>query len=209
MTRLNKQIKAKILENALTKAGVFSKDKDLAARRAKLAENVRLFAIGGKEVEDAAIKAMEKINQFLSENGHDSIIVFKAQLRGINDEIHVNFAGRSVNLSFNGNWGEPVTKPLVMSSYRNRVAITADNPLSQEFDFISQEHRSCLELKQSITLEVEAMLSSVTTIAKLLKEWPESEDLIPDDISLPQSTSLAVNVSNLNRMIGLPEDKKE
>lgn len=209
MSQLTKQIKETILNKALEKAGVFRREEALIERRAKLAEDVRLFAIGGKSVEEEVIAKMKKIETYIKKNSHDLILFNWLGMKGKDDEVYANFAGRSVNLSFNGQrdrCGKIVYKYLVTSRPSNRVAITPENPLNDEFDAIELEQKTIDDLRLQIKLEANAILNSVTTIKKLIEVWPECKELIPED-EQSQSTALVANVSKLNTMIGLPSEE--
>lgn len=209
MTRLNKATRNAITENAIEKSGVVTREKTLIERRAQLAEDVRLFAIGGAEKEAEALAAFEKIKKYIAKNGHE-LVDAGVYLVGQSKAIHCNFAGRSIDLFFNGHKdrgnGRSVFKHLVASNYSNRVAITADNPLNDEFDAIEQEQKTIDELRLHVRSEVTAMVNSVTTIKKLIEIWPESKELLPPEEQV-QSTALVANVDNLNAMIGLPTNE--
>ena len=76
-----------------------------------------------------------------------------------------------------------------------------------EFTANEDELKVIQDLETQVRAEVEAMVNSVTTVEKLLKEWPEAKDLLPDTVEKPKGTGLQVNVQNLNAMIGLPKDE--
>lgn len=207
MTRLNKTIREAIVDNALKASGVNSREEELIKRRAKLADDVRLFAIGGVEREKELNEIYDKAVKYSKNHMSEGMIDIDVS-RSSSYEINVNFAGRAVDLYFTGepkhNYDNRVFKPYVDSSYRNRVAITSDNPLNDEFDAIVKEQRVIGELRTQLSAEVQAMVDSVTTIKKLLELWPESKSLLPEN-EKPSSTALVADVSKLNTMIGLPK----
>lgn len=131
------------------------------------------------------------------------MIDVEVDLCGRGWEVCCNFQGRAVDLPYNGGKGKHVHKHLCRSSYRNRVAITADNPLNDEFDAIEAEQKVINDLRTSVKSEVTAMVNSVTTIKKLLEIWPEAKELLPPDEQV-KSTAMVASVDNLNTMIGLP-----
>lgn len=199
MSKLNKTIREAIVQNALKAAGVIEREEALVARRAKLADDVRLFAIGGEAGEQDLMRRVEQIKAFRV----DGIGVSVSECE--DDEVYCNFQGRSINLPFNGaseRCRPYVYKPFVTSKSSNRVVITGDNPLNAEFDAIELEQKTVSDLRTNITAEVTAMVNSVTTIKKLLSVWPESKDLLPPDEQV-QSTALVADVNKLNTMIGL------
>lgn len=66
MTRLNKNIREAVIKNAIVKSGVTAREDALITRRAKLADDVRLFAIGGGVEKEAEILATyDKIKNIL------------------------------------------------------------------------------------------------------------------------------------------------
>lgn len=200
MSKLNKTIREAIVQNALKAAGVIDREEALVARRAKLADDVRLFAIGGEVCEQDLKRRVEQIKTLEA----DGIRVTISERK--DDEIYCNFQGRSINLNFSGankRCSPYVYKPFVTSNGSNRVVITGDNPLNAEFDAIELEQKTVSDLRTHITAEVTAMVNSVTTIKKLLSVWPESKDLLPPDEQV-QSTALVADVNKLNTMIGLP-----
>lgn len=202
MSKLNKTIREAIVQNALKAAGVIEREKALVTRRAKLADDVRLFAIGGEVGEQDLKHRVEQIKALEVDGIRVSVREY------VDDEVYCNFQGRSINLPFNGDSERRlpyVYKPFVTSKSSNRVVITSDNPLNAEFDAIELEQKTVSDLRTHITAEVTAMVNSVTTIKKLLSVWPESKDLLPPDEQV-QSTALVADVNKLNTMIGLPKD---
>ncbi|AFC22730.1 hypothetical protein VchM-138_0051 [Vibrio phage vB_VchM-138] len=202
MSKLNKTIREAIVQNALKAAGLIEREEALVARRAKLADDVRLFAIGGEVGEQDLKRRVEQIKALEVDGIRVTINERK------DDEIYCNFQGRSINLNFSGTnerCSPYVYKPFVTSNSSNRVVITGDNPLNAEFDAIELEQKTVSDLRTHITAEVTAMVNSVTTIKKLLSVWPESKDLLPPYEQV-QSTALVADVNKLNTMIGLPKD---
>jgi len=208
MTRLNKSIREGIINNAIAASGVNTRQDALITRRAKLADDVRLFAIGGAGREAELNSAYNKAVKYAKTNSVENFIEIEVS-RSESYDIEVNFAGRAICLYFTGKsehcYSGRVFKPYVNTNYRNRVAITADNPLNDEFDAINKEQRIIDDLRTQVKFEVTAMVNSVTTIKKLLELWPESEDLLPAG-EKSQSTALVSDVNKLNTMIGLPKE---
>lgn len=203
MTRLNAKIRESVVRNALVKAGVTSREESLIARRAKLADDIRLLAIGGIEEEAKLDAEFSRVKEHLKklDSGFFKYTTYPSPRSDY--DISVNFAGRSATLYFNGlghNQGKAVYKNYVTGE---RVVVTADNPLNDEFDAIELEQRTINDLRSHVKAEVTAMVNSVTTIKKLLEIWPESKELLPEE-EKEQSTALVADVNNLNAMIGLP-----
>ncbi|CDL86301.1 Nmad5 family putative nucleotide modification protein [Xenorhabdus cabanillasii] len=60
---LTKDIKSLIVKNALTKAGIFEKEKQLYQYRANWAEKIRIEAIGGENMEQSIQDIMSEIKK--------------------------------------------------------------------------------------------------------------------------------------------------
>lgn len=207
MSRLNKAIREAIINNAIEACGYNRRNEALIKRRANLANDVRLFAIGGAEKEKEVVDKFNKINKYLKSN-QDKLIACDVSLAGKDDEVYANFSGMAVNLSFNGlaeRGGDLVYKNLVTSRYNNRVSITRDNPLYSEFEAVELEQKTIKDIKSQVIAEVTAMVNSVTTIKKLIEIWPESKELLPEE-QASQSTALVADVNRLNAVIGLPKE---
>ena len=207
MSRLNKSIREGIINNAIEACGYNRRNESLIKRRANLANDVRLFAIGGEEKEREVIEKFNRINKHLKSN-EDNLISCELSLADKDDEVYVNFSGMAVNLSFNGlveRGGDLVYKNFVSSRYNNRVSITRDNPLYSEFEAVESEQKVIKDIKSQVVAEVTAMVNSVTTIKKLIEVWPESKELLPEEQSC-QSTALVADVNRLNAVIGLPKE---
>lgn len=208
MTRLNSKIRNAIISNAIVKSGVTSRKEALITRRAKLADDVRLFAIGGAEKEKQLDAEFAKVKKQLEKLDSKFFKYTENPKPRRAYGIGVNFAGRSVRLFFNG--GEQHEGKAIYKNYiiGNRTVIIADNPLNDEFDAIESEQRAVNDLRSHVKAEVTAMVNSVTTIKKLLEIWPEAKELLPPEEQV-QSTALVANVDNLNTMIGLPSGDEQ
>lgn len=91
-----------------------------------------------------------------------------------------------------------------MGDYDNRVVITRDNPLFDEFEVIEIEQKTIHDLSKQVKMDVGAIVNSVTTIKKLVEVWSECVDLLPPE-EKQTGTAMVANVDNLNAMIGLPK----
>lgn len=197
MTRLNRRIKDDIIANAVIKAGVPEKKKALIKRRADWVENVRLAAIGGKEVDkkiQSIKKRFEELPKGIIESG-----VFRTDY-----DIYLNVAGARFRAYFNGKdnyQGDQVHK-ITPAGF----TIKADDPLAKEFTAIEKEEGAISEEESTIRVNVEGALSEVTTVKKLLEAWPEVKELLPSDLSPVKKQLPAVKSSDINKLIGLPSE---
>lgn len=207
MTRLNKSIRESIIKNAIDASGVTSRQSELVTRRAKLADDVRLFAIGGAEAEKKLDSEFAKIKKQLDKLD-SKYFQYTDYVQPRKDyDIDVNFSGRAIRLFFNGQETSSREFKFVRKNYvaHERVVITCENPLNDEFDSINKEQQIINDLRTQVKAEVAATVNSVTTIKKLLEIWPEAKDLLPKEERV-QSTALVADVQKLNAMIGLPKD---
>ncbi|UOL47398.1 hypothetical protein vBVpPvVp04M_00004 [Vibrio phage vB_Vp_PvVp04_M] len=209
MARLNKQVKEQILNNALKKAGVFEREAKLVQSKAKLAESVRLFAVGGKAEECKLVKIEKKIKDLIGTI--PKCVDIKGNFRfDENHGIKASFGGRQFILYYSGGKDEGedrVFKTLSPCMYGDPVKLPVDHELCVKFDEIQLEEKTVKDLKTSITLNVNAMVNSVTTDKKLVEIWPESKELIPDDAGATKINLPTTNVESLNAMIGIPSEK--
>lgn len=207
MTRLNKNIREKIMRNAIDASGVTKRQADLVERRARLADDVRLFALGGIEVEKKLDSEFKKIKKQIDKLD-SSLFVYLSRVQPRSDyDISVNFAGRVITLHFNGYDYFNRDVDAVYKKYVNgvRVNITSDSILNHEFDAVCIEQKTINDIRTQVKSEVTAMVNSVSTVKKLLEIWPEAKDLLPEE-EKTQSTSLTADVGKLNVMLGLPKE---
>lgn len=210
MTRLNNNIRDKILSNALGQAGVFKREATLKTRRADLAESCRLYAMGGVENEKKLIKVVEKRKKLLADldfkygiHAAMSSTVYKDY------DINVAFGGMQIRLYFSGDVENTyIENDRVYKSPapKDRVLFAADHEFSTEFSAIEKEAETVKSLRETVTANVKAVLQSVTTVKKLLEVWPESKELIPTNVDSPSINLPSVNVEQLNTMIGIPTE---
>lgn len=201
MTRLNRRIKDDIISNAVIKAGIPEKKKALIKRRADWVENVRLAAIGGKEV-DKKIQAIKKRFEKAVEELPKGIIesdVFRTDY-----DIYLNVAGARFRAYFNGkdNYRGDQVHKITPADF----TIKADDPLAKEFTAIEAEEGAISEEESTIRVNVEGALSEVTTLKKLMEVWPEVKELLPSDLSPVKKQLPAVKSEDLNKLIGLPSE---
>ena len=207
MSRLNKAIREAIIDNAINASGATARHDANVIRRAKLADDVRLFSIGGVEVEKKLDAEFAKVKKQLDklDNNHFQYADYVSPR--CDYDIDVNFSGRAIRLFFNGQETASIDFKFVRKNYVGHqiITITSDNPLNDEFDAVNKEQRIIDDLRVQVKSEVTAMVNSVTTVKKLLELWPESKDLLPKDEKV-QSTAIVADVQKLNTMIGLPKE---
>lgn len=195
MTRLTNTIRQKIVANAVEKATIVQNEEIKALENAFSTELIK-FATGDKIEELTKIE--KQFTKFISAIPED--FLGREDCDHINKDsvVQLNIAGKAVNWEFENKVIFPYN-----NGY-NRYVILADNPLSDMFDNIHNKKQKRKEIKETVRVNVWAVLNSVTTVKKLLEVWPESAELIPSEIEKPAINLPTVQIADLNNMIGVP-----
>lgn len=193
--KLTNYIRDAVVENALRKAGIYEQEAAYRTDRAVWAHAVADESLGGAEaiqLLEAANKKVAKIIAALPEHLREDV-----RLGPLTGSIVGTFAGCRHHIN---EWDG--------SRPAKNVRLDAEHPLSVHF-FVLEDRRKALDKKRSdLRTDVRAALNAVTTVARLLKVWPEAKELLP--ISAAPTTNLpAVKVEHLNAAIGLPTETQE
>jgi len=190
MTRLTVNIRNEILAAAQTKSGNRAKLEATSLKRKEWAEQVRMAAIGDNAMElDAIDKKVEKLRASIPDlfrGDGDSI-----RKRGY---LNLNCAGLRVHVN---EWDGDKVSP-------REFTLTADHALVQQFHDILAEEKSNTESWEKVKASVNAATGAVTTVKALLKAWPEAKELLPENIEEAKSQLPAIQVADLNALVGLP-----
>jgi len=89
--KLTNAIKQKIVDNALTKAGIPAREEALRSRREAWAEKVRIDACGGAEAEANLVELIDHITELA--NGVPDALRCDWQLIKTDTDIDVNVSG--------------------------------------------------------------------------------------------------------------------
>lgn len=195
MTRLNNHIRGQILANAQTKSGNRARRDATIQKRKDWDEAVRVAAIGSRAAElDAITAKVEKLRLSVPEEfrGDGSVV----KLRGY---INVNCAGMALHV---GGWEGYKVAP-------SRYTILAGDPLVQQFHDICAEEKANEESWEKVKASVNAATYAVTTVKALLKAWPECKELLPEHVEEAKSQLPAIQVADLNALVGLPTEAAE
>ena len=193
MTRLNTHIRDQIVQNAQKKSGNIDRQAATAQRRMNWAEAVRRSALGAtvETLEKLQARA-DKLEKEIPEEYRSGYSLIKT--RGY---MNLNCAGLTVRVS---EW--PGSK-MAPSSH----VLLATDPLVQEFHDICAEEKANTESTEKVRTSVKAAVNSVTTVAKLLKIWPEAKELLPTYVEESKDQLPALQVADLNALVGLPTDE--
>ncbi|MBW5406898.1 Nmad5 family putative nucleotide modification protein [Morganella morganii] len=204
MTRLTNDIKKAITINALKKAGIFAERNLLAAERNLLANDARIAALGGtdnaKKAEHLYKTASALITKLQNTVDKDiyicnaKSIAINAAFGGLRDRLYYGEDSKGEDLRF-------------LTPHKNNCLLPADHELSKRFTLLNEKEALIQKKEDEIKANVKAALNSVSTIKRLIDVWPEAKELIPDDINKTTATLPAVQVEDLNNLIGLPTEK--
>ncbi|MEX0422208.1 Nmad5 family putative nucleotide modification protein [Providencia alcalifaciens] len=203
--RLTNAIKDSIKNNALAKAGIFKQKEELKTEFNQLALDVRIEALGGEDktkkmelVLEVAISNLKMLEEEVSSH----IGVYNAE----SNSLRPAFGGQRVRLRYGKDSKDEDIYLLTPAD--NKCLFSADHKLSKRFEKLTQKESKIKEKEAEINANVQAALNSVTTIKRLIEIWSESKELIPTNISKASVLLPALQVEDLNKLIGLPTDKK-
>lgn len=202
MTKLTKAVKEQIVKNAIEKSGLIEEHNKIIQRRAEWANNVRLFVIGGAEVEKQLIAINEQyaaLHESVPKNLQGD---YRRPVRQRN-ETFVNVAGISFRAYFHGcldyNHCDQIHRISPSS-----VTLLADNPLVAEFHEIHNQQEEYENKVVTLKNSVNGVIANITTVKKLLDVWPEVKELLTPDIEKQTVNLPMVQTADLNKLIGLP-----
>ncbi|HHR6131916.1 TPA: Nmad5 family putative nucleotide modification protein [Providencia alcalifaciens] len=203
--RLTNAIKDSIKNNALAKAGIFKQKEELKKEFNQLALDVRTEALGGedkvKKMELTLEVALSNI-KMLEEEVSSQIGIYNAESASLRPA----FGGQRIRLRYGKDSnGKDI---YLLTPAENKCLFAADHELSKRFEKLNKKEINIEKKEADIEANVQAALNSVTTIKRLIEIWPESKELISNDISRATATLPALQVEDLNKLIGLPTDKK-
>ena len=202
ITRLNKDIRAQIVANAVEASSVPAAKKAISKRSAEFSEHVRLDSIGGVGV-DEALKAIQKEISVLVERRGIPLHLRPDVRFTSSSYVCANFGGEdrtlylngSVNRSNRGHSSQIIGGNATIGQKfgrSDRVSYPADHHFTKEYQAIRDEGIRVTELEENIRRQVAATVGSFNTVKKLIEHWPEA-------------AALSVQISGLNDLIGLPK----
>ncbi|RXN69124.1 hypothetical protein D0Z62_21010 [Providencia rettgeri] len=203
MTRLTNSLKEVITQNALEKSGVIQQQKELDLEYNKLALDVRIEALGGKEKADA----LDQLHQNLLE-GVDKLKESMGEYVYITNDvdyrIYASFGGMRNRIDYSETIDD---QTMLLTPCESKCRFAADHPLSIKFSELEDKKRNIKSRAKDVKANVTAALNSVTTVKRLLTIWPEAKELLPKDVEKASVQLPALKVEKLNEIIGLPTEK--
>ena len=168
MTRLNKDIKSKILKNAMSVAPVSKRLKELEAMKYQLAIDIYDSITNGHNPNEYLQQAKEIVEKspFYLGFGKDRIELDKT------GRLLCAFGGLQEYLYFPG---DGKTRYYVS---RECLRFTAKHEFSIRFTEIEQELEKCKNEKNNLEIDIQTILDSCRTAAQLEKAWPASVNFL-------------------------------
>lgn len=216
ITRLNKDIRAQIVANAVEASPVPAAKKAISKRSAEFSEHVRLDSIGGAGV-DGSLKAIQKeISVLVERRGIPMHLRPDVRFSKAN-YVTASFGGVDWTLYLDGRMrkSNPYSSEHIIDSWgqagqkftrNDRSEYDAEHHFTKEFQAIRDEGIRVTELEENIRRQVAATVGSFNTVKKLIEHWPEAAALIPKSTEAQSKpTALSVQISGLNDLIGLPK----
>ena len=222
MARLTAAIRDGIIANAIKTKDFSGRDMAIVQKRADFAESLRLFILGEYGLTDARLaKIKAQVESLAKEVKHEGAQYSRIWFDGSHYRLDVNLAGQTRHIYRDGDTNDSRFKSLFGSS-RAEYDKSKYAPHTGESDFIVRDPKWREEL-EAIDLEAEklreeyntlkstlaATISGFTTVEKLLEAWPDAKELIPatTPIAKQPGTGIALSVSDLNAMCGIPTGK--
>lgn len=196
--KLNTQIRKAILEAALKKAGIPEKKIALRQGYAAWVEAVRSASMP-IDTDQIIAKAESILSPVTEKNPSIRVSYSKYSY------LRVNVAGQSRKIYFNGNADSDDETPSVckLVPYSDPALLGGSQLVDQIFALDDQSKKLKEEINH-LTASINAVLNSVTTDKKLIEIWPESVAFIPAAEKASQSNLPALQISELNKALGLP-----
>lgn len=194
-TRLNTNLRDKIVANALTKAGITKQRQELNEARYAWADELRLAALG--TTDEALTKLAAKVKK-----AHEAIPEIARRAYNdpccIREYVYANLGGLKMCVHFRQKSYAPTEQP----------TFDADHPLTTRFHELENAGKDIEDRAEALKVQVRAVVNSVSTVKQLLNVWPEAKELLPATVEESKSKLPAVRVENLNAMIGLPTEEE-
>lgn len=218
MPRLNKEMRAEIVENAYRNSSIPAAKKELTSRSMAFSEKVRVDGLETPTLDNDLKAAEKEIKIILKKRGipdaqapHTIFTRYCFVFASFGEEGHVrlNLNGRMENAQ-RGRYGGPIINEGQLSETKFRggeaVEYDANHPFTQEYRKLQEDALQLIEDEKILRNTVQATVDSFNTTEKLLEQWPEAKALIPKHVEKANAPlAIAIQVDALNKLIGLPK----
>lgn len=198
--RLNKSHKEEIASKARALSPIHKQIREVLEERKLLAEKIRVESLGGaekalkyKSIADKIIKLREDLPENLL--SHSQGITMNSSIFVRTDSQY--YSRRHLTL--------PKTAVVSGECYD---MVTNSKYLPALLESIEKEEAFKKELSELYD-NVYASISSITTVKKLLTQWEEAIELLPEELKQPKILLPALQANKLNKLIGLPTKKEK
>lgn len=194
MTRLNKDIKFRILQNAINAAPVSKRLDELTEMKYQLAVDVYNYATEGHDPKECSWQLREIVDKSPFYLGFDVCDSF------LNKKNYIScaFGGMQESLYFPD---DGITRYQVL---RSSLRFAVDHEFTIRFTKIEQEINKCEEEKEALETDIQTILNSCRTAAQLEKFWPASVNFLEGCEVCAEITGVpTVLVNDLNAKLGL------
>ena len=207
-----------ILRNAEIKSGIVERDKAICARRSAVTVRIRDYFLkqSGLSIEEILTlkREADSINTLLKAFG-----CVDAQVTC--DYYYVTVCGHSQSLRLDGtrygnkydeactlfaNSGADVEYSIVPAWPVGEIPVYPYESARDELMAIDADAKALRKDYDNLHATLKAQLKPFRSVSALLKAWPEAAELIPA-AEKPKSTEIALDVSTLNALCGVPSGK--
>lgn len=216
ITRLNKDIRAQIVANAVEASSVPAAKKAISKRSAEFSERVRLEILGGESVDESLKAIQHEIKMLVVRRGIPEPLrpdvrfakanYVTASFGGVDRTLYLDGRMRKSNSYSSEHIIDSCEQDGQKFTRNDRSEYDAEHHFTKEYQAIRDEGIRVTELEENIRRQVAATVGSFNTVKKLIEHWPEAAALIPKSTeSQSKPTALSVQISGLNDLIGLPK----
>lgn len=194
MTRLNKDIKSKILKNAMGAAPVTKRLEELKAMKYQLAVDIYKSVTNEHNpvIYVQKIRAIAEESPFYLGFSEDDIDLDKT------DHLLCAFGGLQECLYFPE---DGKTRYYVLHEH---LRFTARHEFSIRFTEIEQELKKCENEKNNLEIDIQTILDSCLTAAQLEKAWPASVNFLDGcEVCAEIKGVPVVLINDLNAKLGI------
>lgn len=193
MTRMTNNLRDAIVSAALDKCGYTAARVAYHKRKEDWSEAVRLDSLGMSEAE--LLKIEQRAKKEISK-APEALVLREGGLRRRSNLI-LTAAGQRDTVWFSGDEEK-------LANYKHELAF--DHPLAVEREALINEDSRLTKWRDDVKAPVRAAVNAVNTVAQLLKAWPEAKELIPAHVPEAKTQLPAVQIADLNALIGLPSE---
>ena len=197
--RLNKAHKQEIARKARALSPIHNKIKELLEERKLLAEKIRIESLGGAEKATKYQAIADKIIELREELPEN--LLSHSQGVTMNNSVFVRTDGQYYS-----------RRHLMLPKTSVVSGECYDMPTQSKYLpalLLSIEKEEAFQKELSELYEnVYASISSITTVKKLLEQWEEAIELLPEELKQPKIQLPALQTNKLNKLIGLPTKKE-